>query len=409
MKRWKKIALVLLGLALLSQAPFAYRRYRLGRLRAAIDAVNASRNAPATDDPFDEYKGVFHVHTLLGGHSEGTFDEVVAAARSNGLAFVVMTEHPSKHVDTAAATLNGVREGVLFVGGSELSAENGERVFVVPGPAPPPGGPAPPDARTLVERARAAGRLSVIAYPEQIRDWTGLDGADAVEVYNLYTNSKRISYGLLFFDGLWSYRSHADLLFATFYERPAENLMRWDELNAVGGRLAALGGNDAHSNVGLRLGDRAGGDLVRLKLDPYERSFRVVRNHVLVERGRALDAAALTDALRRGRSFIAFDLFGDSTGFRFSADGPAERGAMGDEIALPRGGGGVRLRVTTPVRSRVVFIRNGRAVHEAQDSESTELVVDEPGAWRVEVYLDQLGDLLGRDRPWIISNPVYVR
>lgn len=403
MKRWKKIALVLVGLVLVSQAPFAYRRYRLGRLRAEIDALNASRAQAPADDAFDEHKGVFHVHTFLGGHSEGTFDEVVEAARANGLAFVVMTEHPSKHVDTAAATLNGVREGVLFVGGSELSAENGERVFVVPGHAPE----AAPDARAVVERARASGRLSVIAYPEQVRDWPAADG---VEVYNLYTNSKSISYALLFFDALWSYRSHADLLFTTFYERPADNLRRWDESNAAGGRrLAALAGNDAHSNVGFGLGDRAGGQLLGVKLDPYERSFRVVRNHVLVERGRTLDSAALTDALRRGRSFIAFDLLADSTGFRLTAESPTQRATMGDEVALAQGGGEVRLRVRTPVKSRVVFLRDGRAVHEAKDTESAELTVSEPGAWRVEVYLDQLGDFIGRDRPWIITNPVYVR
>lgn len=405
MKRWKKIALVLLGLALVSQAPFAYRRYRLGRLRAAIDAVNASRAATPPDDPFDEYAGVFHVHTFLGGHSQGTFDEVVEAARSNGLAFVVMTEHPSKHVDTSAATLNGTRGGVLFLGGSELAAANGERVFVVPGLAPDES----PDARAIVGRARAGARLSVVAYPEEIRDWAGLEASDAVEVYNLYTNSKRASYARLFFDGLWSYPTHADLLFTSFYERPAEGLRLWDELNAAGARrVAALAGNDAHSNVGLRLGDQTGGDLFSLKLDPYERSFRVVRNHVLVERGRALDADALAGALRRGRSFIAFDLFGDARGFRFSAETPEARAWMGDEIARPSGAE-VRLRVTTPVKARVVFIRDGQRVGEVKDSQSAELAANEPGAWRVEVYLDQLADFLGPDRPWIISNPVYVR
>lgn len=406
MRRWKKIALVLLGLALLSQAPFAYRRYRLGRLRAAIDAVNASRAHVAEADPFDEYAGVFHVHTFLGGHSEGTFDEVVAGARANGLAFVVMTEHPSRHVDTAAATLNGVREGVLFVGGSELSAQNGERVFVVPGR---PFQDEPPDARALVERAHAEGRLAVVAYPGEIRDWSGLEAADAVEVYNLYTNSKKISYALLFFDALWSYRGHADLLFSTFYERPADGLRRWDDLNVAGRRpVSAVAGNDAHANVGFRLGDRTGADLFGLKLDPYERSFRVVRNHVLLERGRALDAQALTEALRRGRSFIAFDLFGDATGFRFSAEGPAGAVSMGDEIALPAGGE-VRLRVTTPVGARVVFYRDGQVVRELRDTRRAELSAAERGAWRVEVYLDQLADFLGADRPWIISNPVYVR
>jgi len=407
MKRWKKIALVLVGLLVLSQAPFIYRRYRLGRLRAAIDSVNASRAAAlAADDPFVDYKGVLHVHSSLGGHSTGTLDEIVRAARANELAFVVMTEHPSKYVDTAAATLKGTHEGVLFINGSELSAANDERLFVVPGPSAV--GPSAPDAQALVERARAEGRLALVAYPEKIRDW-GLQGFDGIEVYNLYTNSKRISYGLLFFDGLWSYRSHADLLFSTFYERPDENLRRWDELCAARGlRLSAVAGNDAHSNVGLRLGDRTGKEFLGVSLDPYERSFRVVRNHVLLDRAQPLAADSLVAALRGGRSYIAFDIFGDSTGFRFTAHGPAETKTMGDEIALPAGGE-VRLKVRTPVAGRVVFFRDGQVIREFEEGTDAELAVGERGVYRVEIYLAGLRDFLGERKPWIISNPIYVR
>ena len=409
MKRWKKIALVLVGLLVLSQAPFVYRRYRLGRLRAAIDSVNASRAPASADDPFVDYKGVLHVHSSLGGHSTGTLDEIVQAARANDLAFVVMTEHPSKYVDTAAATLKGTHEGVLFVNGSELSAANDERLFVVPGPSAPGAGPAAPDAQALVERARAEGRLALVAYPEKIRDWGLLQGFDGIEVYNLYTNSKRIRPGLLFFDGLWSYRSHADLLFSTFYERPDENLRRWDELCAARGlRLTAVAGNDAHSNVGLRLGDRTGKEFLGVRLDPYERSFSVVRNHVLLERVQPLAAGSLAAALRHGRSYIAFDIFGDSTGFRFTAHSPVETKTMGDEIALPAGGE-VRLKIRTPAAARVVFFRDGQVIRELEAGTDAELAVGERGVYRVEVYLAGLRDFLGERKPWIISNPIYVR
>src|SRR5688572_19252202 len=142
MKRWKKIALVLVVVLLASQAPFAYRRYRLGRLGAAVDALNAGREALPSDESFDEYAGVFHVHSSLGGHSTGRLEEIVRAARDERLAFVVMTEHPSPLLNTAEATLRGVHEGVLFLNGSELVASDGGRLFVVPGFAPP--APQPP-------------------------------------------------------------------------------------------------------------------------------------------------------------------------------------------------------------------------------------------------------------------------
>src|ERR1044071_6286492 len=117
MTRRKKIALALLALLLVSQAPFAYRSYRLRQLGAAIDELKARRGAEPPPDgrPVREYVGVFHVHSFLGRHSTGTLEEVVRAAKAGRLDFVVMTEHPQPNLDTAAATLNAVYDGVLFV------------------------------------------------------------------------------------------------------------------------------------------------------------------------------------------------------------------------------------------------------------------------------------------------------
>ncbi|HEX7955631.1 MAG TPA: hypothetical protein VF508_01735, partial [Pyrinomonadaceae bacterium] len=149
-KRWKKVAFALLALLVLSQAPFAYRRFALGRLGAAVDALNAARTVAPPDERYDEFAGVFHVHSALGGHSTGRLDEIVRAARDERLAFVVMTEHPAPHSDTAAATLRGAHDGVLFLNGSELVASDGGRLFVVPGFAPPA---QKPPLRELAERA----------------------------------------------------------------------------------------------------------------------------------------------------------------------------------------------------------------------------------------------------------------
>ena len=411
MKRRKKFTLILLVLLVLSQAPFAYRRYGLGRLGAAIDALNSQRVAvPPAEEPLEEYAGVFHVHSFLGGHSPGTLEEIVRAAKAERLAFVVMTEHPSPRLDTAAATLNGIHDGVLFVGGSELVASDGGRLFIAPGVAPPAQNP---PLQELVSRAKSESRLAVVGYPEEARD-RALSGFDGVEVYNLYTNAKRSNYVTLLFDGLWSYWGRPELLLARFYERPGENLRRWDEYNASGaGRAYAFAGNDAHANVGFLLQDRAGRKFLDFKLDPYERSFRLVRTHVLFEKGEPFDESNLLAALRLGNFFMAFDVFGDSTGFRFTAStDPGEaftraQANMGDEITLPPGGE-VRLKVCLPVQGRTVFYRDGQIVHEVANATRAYLPVEQKGVYRVEVYLDQLGSLL-EGKPWIISNPIFVR
>lgn len=403
----KRLALVLLGVLLVSQSPFAWRRYRLGRLRAAVAELNARRAPAAGDDEYEDHAGVFHVHSALGGHSEGRPDDIVRAAVANRLAFVVMTEHPAGGVNTAEATLKGTHEGVLFLNGSELVARGGQRLFVVPGFASP--APAA-DTLTLAElsaRARSEGRLALLAYPEQVPDLRAA-AFDGMEVYNLYTNTQSINYARLLFDGLWSYGKYPDLLFATFYERPGENLRRWDELNAgEGARASAVAGNDAHANVGFDLDWPGGGQLFGVRLDPYERSFRVVRQHVLLRKGEALAADTLLAALRRGRGYVAFDLFGDASGFRFAAENGSDSATMGDEIVLSEGGT-ARLLARTPVEARLRFFRDGQPFAEVPGVTRTELNVERPGVYRVEVYLDQLGGFL-RDKPWIISNPIYVR
>ncbi len=413
MKRWKKVVLVLLLLAApLSQTPFIYRRYTLGRMQASINSLNA-QHAPANiDDPYLDYKGVMHVHSHLGGHSTGTFDELIAAAKSNELSFVVMTEHPARHVDTMEATLKGAHDGVLFINGSELNPVADDRLLIVPGMRPLDSTDSPA-TQQAIDRAKRDGKLAFVAYPEQLRNWD-VSGYDGIEVYNLYTNTKRINYARLFFDGLWSYRSYPELLFATFYQRPHGNLKKWDELMVAGNRpLVAIAGNDAHANVGLGLQHLTGKKILQLKLDPYERSFRIVRMHVLVERGRQASSAEVSAevilaALARGHCFIGFDLFGDPSGFRFTADDGAGRSViLGDEIEMAQGAA-VRLSVTTPVPARIVFFRNGGVIHEEKEATRKELIVTERGAYRVEIYLDQLGELL-RDRPWIISNPIFVR
>ena len=132
-----------------------------------------------------------------------------------------------------------------------------------------------------------------------------------------------------------------------------------------------------------------------------------MRNHVLLEKGEPLSEENLLSALRRGHSFIAFDLFGDSSGFRFTADNGTDARTMGDEIALPDAGK-VTLRVRSPVKCRMLFFRDGQALQELKDSTQAELSVDQRGVYRVELYLDQLGGFLD-GKPWVISNPIFVR
>jgi hypothetical protein len=404
MKRWKKFALIFLAVFMLFQIPFIYRRIRLGYLYRAVRQVNAERVVDQAATAYTDYKGVIHVHSSLGGHSLGNFTDIISAANQNGLNFVVMTEHTSPLMDTSAMTLSGVHAGVLFINGNEINTASHDRVLLVPGSAEAAAANTI-GSQEVLTRQKTQGGLSFIAYPQEFQSWDVNDYA-GMEVYNLYTNTKKINYFVTFFDGLWSYWSYPDLMFARFYERPSDDLKRWDELIARKNRkVVAIAGNDAHSNVGFRLGDLTGKELIGLHLDPYERTFSIVRNHVLVEREKPLTSETLLGALASGHSYIAFDLFGDSSGFTFTAENTQGRKIMGDEIELLDG---VRLTATTPVKARVLLIKDGQVIHDEDGTLRREFSVNERGVYRVEVYLTQLGSLV-KDKPWIISNPIYIK
>jgi hypothetical protein len=374
----KFILLVIFVVLLLSQTPFVYRRYKLRRLSAAIQQLNSQRT-PTQPATFVEYKGVAHVHSFLGGHSSGTFAEIISAAQANQLQFVIMTEHAEKEFDTAAMTLKGMHGGVLFINGNEVSAENGERSLVLP------------------------DNTSFVAYPEESNSW---DAArmQGVEIYNVFTNAKQINRVVAFFDALWSQRSYPDLIFAHYLRRPDENLKNWDKVLA-NTRIPAIAGNDAHNNIGVNLKDSAGKTLIGIQLDPYEVSFRLVRLHVLIHKSNAFDETNLLGALQVGHCFIGFDFLGDTSGFTFKAFNKDEWRIQGDEIRLTPL---TRLWVESPVPSRIVVFKDGAVFADESGITSKGLGVTERGVYRVEVYLPQLGGIVA-GKPWIISNPIFVR
>lgn len=399
MTRRRKLLLALLIAILCSQVPFAYRRYRLKRLRTAIQQLESQRATDESGPEYIDYKGVIHVHSSLGGHSTGTFAEIVGAAKANTLDFVIMTEHPQAEFDTSAMTLNGLHAGVLFVNGNEVATSDGNRLLLIPGTA---NANESHTTKEFVDQQHLNHGLALAAYPSESRTWQ-TNTVDGVEIYNLFTNTKQINRVVTFFDGVWSYSGYPDLMFANFFARPDEDLKRWDEaMNSSQHRLIAIAGNDAHANVGFGLSDSTGKQIVGLKLDPYERSFRTVRTHVLIKKDTPLTRESLLEAISLGHCYISFDIFGDARGFEFRAHQSDK--IMGDEISL---GSNPTLTARATLTARFVLLKDGNRMSQASGS-NVEFPVNAAGVYRIEAYLDSL-PAPASGKPWVISNPIYVR
>ncbi len=74
---------------------------------------------------------------------------------------------------------------------------------------------------------------------------------------------------------------------------------------------------------------------------------------------------------------------------------------IGSEVPFAAG---LHLRAEAPLEGRLKLVRDGDVVCE-QTGPLLDFPVDQPGIYRVEVWLN----LAGEERPWILTNPIYVR
>lgn len=342
---------------------------------------------------------VIHLHST---HSDGTgtVPEIAAAARHAGVDAVLLTDH-----DTLAAKEHG-EEGwhgsALVLVGEEVSpaGRNHYLAFDVEEVMPRKGvGPA-----EICAAVRDAGGFGFAAHPfsrgsNRFRrlakgyPWTDIDcdGLAGIELWSYFNDTGERLRGL-----------GEVVRFVARPERfvvhpPAENLASWDRLTRRR-RVVAIGGLDAHQ-FGIRRRDRV------LRVMGYRRSFRLLRTHALCERslrGELVpDREAIYGALREGRCYLAMDALAPATGFAFWAEGSDGPVAMGQE----RKAADHVLRARLPRRATLRLVRDGELVSSDPGATELERRVSEPGVYRVEARLDAFG----RERTWIISNPIYLR
>ena len=331
-------------------------------------------------DGWARVSGVAHVHTTLSDGA-GTPEEVARAAREAGAAFVVVTDHDTD----AARTFSGYRDGVLVMVGAELSTHQGHLLGL--GMAPLAFPPAV-DARNTLDDVRHLGGSAFAAHPTSPRAelaWSGweLGGAWGLEVLNADSLWRRASWSTLL-GGVVAYPFDPAYALASGLDRPHAAIARWDAL--LRRRDAAgVAGVDAHG------------------FPSYDNLFRVLRNYVLLDAPlsgeAARDAAAVHEALARGRSYMAVEALAPAGGFFFHAARGDDRWQMGDTVApapdlVLRAGGRLARG------ARIELYRNGERI--ASGEGGLEVAAPAPGAYRVEVRA------AGWDVPWILSNPIYV-
>jgi hypothetical protein len=427
------LSILLLALGPCAVFGDALDRMRPEKLRAThekIEALKSERRPVALKSGYDDVRTLLHVHSAFSHDSRGTIDEIVAAAKETGVRVILFTEHPAPHYDYVDDGHRGLKDGVLLIPGAET---NGFLAY----PKRSIQKQAAKTPQEFSDLVRATDGMVFLCHLEERMDWeiANLTGS---EIYNTHADFKdepkllaSLRSPLAMFTLAAAVKQYPQEVFGALLDYPADYLKRYDELCRKAPHTG-VSANDSHHNQAFRAKVLASGKvslegglgeklaeldpqkipllkpllagkkpddrILDLDLDPYPRSFRHCSTHLFLHE---VTEASVREALASGRAYVAFDWIADPTGFVFRADRGQESWPVGSQIPYAEG---MRLRAEAPLSARLKLVRDGEVILDSEGP-AIDFPLEQPGVYRVEAWLS----LAGEARPWILSNPIYVR
>lgn len=347
-----------------------------------------------------DYAGVIHFHSDFSFDGRRPVSEIVRTARQCRLDFLMITDHGTLRAREAG--LEGWHDGVLLIVGEEISPRfNHYLAFGIDrAVAIPEDSDTPPQA--YMDAVARQGGFGFIAHPDHggnalfhvkhypWNDWS-VGSYAGMGIWDFMTDWQSALTGPC--KALWCYLQPSLVLKGP---KP-ETLRRWDALTRER-KIVGIGELDNHDTVHRFLG-------IPIPVFPFRRAFRTIRTHLLVESPMtghaATDIVLLYDALKRGRVYVALESHQETKGFFFIVRGASGTALPGDDHILDEAS---QIEVRLPTWGRIRIIKDGQLWNETKGI-STGHPLKDAGCYRVEVSRR----LLGRYRPWIYSNPIYVR
>ncbi|HEY3283349.1 MAG TPA: CehA/McbA family metallohydrolase [Armatimonadota bacterium] len=389
--------------------------------------------ADGADPPsYWRYRGCIHVHTRFSDGS-GTMEQVTDAAQKAGLEFVVITDHN---------TLDAAKEGgerywgnLLVLVGTEVSTDAGHVLAL---DVPPTFTWPDRQPQHVIDAINQSGGFGILAHPMS-RSWLWTDwsvhGYRGIEVINLA--------GLIDDDLRSAIHGHANpfaiprmLRIIRRYKRDPRSLLasisadmvpaergKWDELLKSSPPMVGSAGVDAHARM-LVLGKG-------YKVPTYQESFETVQVTVLTDKplahSIAQDRDLIFDAVRAGRLYMVYTRPALAPRFSFTATSGGMQATLGQELQL---NGTARFQVQAPDHPHplIRLLQDGKEI-AAVEGAKLEWEAKAPGVYRAEVYaaddakrllkpakpgkMPRLGPLIDKEkrglRPWVFSNPIYLK
>jgi hypothetical protein len=412
-------------LLVLLTPPLFRRMVKYPAFQIGVEEFQKLRKEPSVNSDLRLFRGVMHVHSYWSHDSEGRLNDIIPAARENGIDFIFLADHPHGNLDTLPRGYNGYYDDVLIVPGTEKQGFDAwpfDSVII--------------DWRrrkdSIASEVISNGGIICFAHPEEEHDW-GSKWYQGMEIYNFHADTKDEKLLLQVVNFIINGKKYPQWSLREMFDEQTSILSRWDSLNCHR-KIFGFSAVDTHENQNIRarylsdgrvqwVGPNAHildtarvniwnrwlfhppdkrGWIFRFMIDTYKESFRYITNYVYAD---TLSVKSLSHHIKMGHLYTAFMSLGDAGGFQFLATGQdgEVRGIMGDSVRREKI---MYLQSLTPLPGQFRLIHNGIPIYRTSFN-NYEFKWDkmiEKGTYRVEVYVR----IRNRDLPWIYSNPIYV-
>jgi len=383
-----------------------------------------------------DFKSILHAHAEDSGHTGGSRPEMARDAKPANVKVIMLTDHfrpPRDFMDS----WRGMHNGVLFIPGSEMY---GYLLYPDHSVMDYMGGP----DKELVKAVTAGTGLIFLSHVEE-RVNHSMDGLTGMEIYNRHADAFDDKESMLAIALAMTNPKGAAQMEEALKKYPDEMLAaqcdymklymdKWDKesqhqkvvgiaacdchhnqvfiLKKVDDNTALLGTivddddgmrkittKEAPQLPGMLKGHKPGDIVVRLDFDPYYRMFMCDSTHIMAKK---LTEPAIRAALHKGHAYVSHDWLCNPDGFLYYLLRDGKIAAiMGDDTKLQTGD---TLGAQFPLSCIIRLYRNGKQIKESEAS-TLNYKLTEPGVYRVEGWV-KVDD---EQRPWIYSNPIYVR
>ncbi|MDD3248931.1 MAG: CehA/McbA family metallohydrolase [Smithella sp.] len=353
------------------------------------------------DSSLYDYAGVIHLHSSFSFDGHAPMEEILIAAEKNDVDFIMLTDHD--HLKARQEGWEGWQNKTLVIVGEEIAPRfNHFLAFNIREPVLCSGDPEGKNPQKYIDEVRRQGGFGFIAHPDHEgtklfhvkhyswNHWNVVDFA-GISIWDFMTDWQKSLRG--YGSALLSF------LFPAFVLKGPRRitLERWDALNQIR-KTVGIGELDNHATVKKLLG-------IRFVAFPFHRAFAFIRTHILTKTGftgnNQQDIAMVYESLLHGRCYFALEYFRRTKGFQFTVEQDQKVFHMGDTVLLS---GDTQLSVSCPAKALIRVIRNGREKHWAIGNQLS-IKIDKTGVYRVETYLKAAGKI----RPWIFSNPIFIK